>query len=192
MAATDTRRRTAASSSNGSKRTKEAWGKRSVHVVTCPSGMEVKIRIPNVGLLLEGDALPQRLRQVALQEMLDPIEARVARGSISAGGEDEPSQDAPAAVTLDEVKQLYDLNNWLVVQTVLEPELTIDDLPDLPAEDLEMLIKIANRERTVDAVGKSLGTDPLSRWETFRVKHGCAEGCEACTEVRLAFSTVER
>lgn len=189
MAATDTRRRAAASSSNG-KRTKEAWGKRAVHVVTLPSGMDVKIRIPNLGLLLEGDALPQTLRNAALQEMVDPISNRVARGAVVAAENESPGEPAPT-VTLDDVRELYDLHKWLVVQTVIEPELELDDLHDLPQEDLEMLTQIATRERTTDAAGRSLGTEPLSRWATFRDKHGCAPGCEACAEVVNEFSTVD-
>lgn len=179
--ATATRPRTGASASS---RSKEAWGKKAVHVVTCPSGMEVKIRIPNLGLLLEGDALPQTLRNAALTELVDPVAAKVARASAEGS--------AAPAVSLDEVKELYDLHKWLVVQTVVEPTLTIDDLPDLPQEDLEMLTQIATRERTTDARGVALGVDPLSRWETFREFHRCPEECAPCQKVLDAFSTTER
>jgi hypothetical protein len=169
---------------SGSARSKTAWARKAVHLVTCPSGMEVKIRIPNLGLLLEGDALPQTLRNAALQELVDPMSARVARGAPEGNG------GAPA-VSLDEVRELYDLHKWLVVQTVIEPALALEDLPELPQEDLEMLTQLATRERTTDAAGRSLGTEPLSRWETFRGFHGCAEGCEACKKVVDRFSTTD-
>lgn len=180
MAATATQKRANALAPN---RTKEQWGKKAVHIVACPSGMEVKIRIPNLGLLLEGDALPQTLRNAALTELVDPISAQVTR---AAGGGEKP------AIGIEEVKDLYDLHKWLVVQTVIEPELELDDLPDLPQEDLEMLTQIATRERTTDALGRSLGVEPLSRYETFRTEHKCATGCEACEKVVGVFSTVEQ
>src|SRR3954470_23312424 len=119
MAATDTKRAARpTSSSSPSTRSKTAWAKKAVHLVTCPSGMEVKIRIPNLGLLLEGDALPQTLRNAALQELVDPMAARVARGG-------DPATGAPA-VSFDEVRELYDLHKWLVAQTVIEPALTLE------------------------------------------------------------------
>lgn len=144
--------------------------------------MEVRIRIPNLGLLLEGDALPQSLRNVALQEIVDPVREQVARSQIN-GDTDRPD------ITLEQVKELFELHKWLVVQTVVDPVLEMDDLPDLPQEDLEFLTQIATRERTTDAAGRSLGTEPLSRWDTFREKHECAEGCEACQAVVDVFST---
>lgn len=188
MAATDTARRGPSSSaaSTRSPGTKSAWGKKAVHVVTCPSGMEVKIRIPNLGLMLEGDALPQTLRNAALQELVNPVSGRVARAAEAAG-----TADAQPQVTLDDVTELYHLHQWLVVNTVIEPELTIEDLPGLPQEDLEMLTQIATRERTVDAAGRPLGTEPLSRWVTFRRHHECAEDCEACKAVQREFSTTD-
>src|SRR3954469_16107230 len=178
MAATDTKRAARQTSSSPSSRkpgSKADWGRKAVHLITLVSGMEVKIRIPNLGLLLEGDALPQTLRNAALQELVDPMSNRVARGNEEGGG--------GPGVSLDEVKELYHLHQWLVVQTVVEPELTLEDLPDLPQEDLEMLTQLATRERTTDAAGRSLGTELLSRYEKFREFHRCAEGCEACKEV---------
>src|SRR4051794_40835363 len=116
MAATDTKRAARQTSSSQSSRkpgSKESWAKRAVHLITCPSGDEVRIRIPNLGLLLEGDALPQTLRNAALQELVDPMSNRVARGTDGEGG--------GPGVSLDEVKELYHLHQWLVVQTVVEP-----------------------------------------------------------------------
>src|SRR3954451_18714321 len=115
MAATDTKRAARQTSSSPSSRkpgSKADWGRKAVHLITLTSGMEVKIRIPNLGLLLEGDALPQTLRNAALQELVDPMSNRVARGNEEGGG---------PGVSLDEVKELYHLHQWLVVQTVVEP-----------------------------------------------------------------------
>jgi hypothetical protein len=102
-----------------------------------------------------------------------------------------PKAGGAPAVSFDEVRELYDLHKWLVVQTVIEPALALEDLPGLPQEDLEMLTQLATRERVTDAAGRQLGTEPLSRWETFRSFHGCAEGCEACKKVVDHFSTAD-
>ncbi|MEK6252798.1 MAG: hypothetical protein AABM43_12885 [Actinomycetota bacterium] len=167
---------------------KDAWEALGVHTVTLPSGAVVKIRIPDLSLLIAGDALPEQLRGAALEELL---------GSLS---QVDVSDDAAAAQVIQKVASdasglntLVDLYRWLVTETVIEPELTEEDLKDrkLPTEDLTMLVEFAGRRRNVDARGVTLGIEPIERWDTFRQMHGCAEECEACTAVIGEFSTTQ-
>lgn len=157
-----------------------AWKNRALHTITLPSGQVVRIRIPNLTLLIKNDVLPERLRQVAVQEALNP------------GGPLVQPGQAGEAVTVDTetVKQLYDLYEFLVVEMLVDPEITAGDLPDLPQLDLDMLTQIAIRERDVDAAGIRLGIEPVSRWEVFRQQHNCDEACAACEVALAALSTV--
>ena len=53
---------------------KEAWAKRGVHRVTLPSGAVVHIRIPDLGLLLAADAVPEALRDIAMRAVVEAIQ----------------------------------------------------------------------------------------------------------------------
>jgi hypothetical protein len=57
-----------------------------------------------------------------------------------------------------------------VILTVVEPKITIDDVPELPYEDIEMLAELATRQRDLDAVGNHIGG--LHEVEAFRTFRG--------------------
>jgi hypothetical protein len=146
------------------------------------------VRFPDLSTLLAGGAVPESLRAAALQAINDELAPLrpAENGSSAEGGE-----QAPPRISEDLLQAAVKLHEWVITQTVVEPELTADMLPLLPAEDLEMIAAIAKRERDTDALGVRLGVDPLSRWRTFREIHECPEGCEACEAARSVFSGYE-
>lgn len=69
---------------------KSKWAQRAVHRVTLPSGARVRIRIPDLSLLLAGDAVPDELRGVALEEFIG--------GVVGAGFQDVGVEQAVAKI----------------------------------------------------------------------------------------------
>ena len=141
--------------------TLDQWVERGIHQVTLPSGAVVKIRLPDLSLLLAGQRVPERLRVLALEQVMGAIE----------GKPEVESEDGSATGKLEkQLGDLAELNFWLVSQMVVEPELTSDVLRDgrLPNEDVEMLIGLATRETDEDALGVRLGVVPLERFDGFR------------------------
>jgi hypothetical protein len=150
--------------------TLDQWVERATHTVTLPSGAVVKIRLPDLSLLLAGQRVPERLRVLALEQVMGAIE----------GKPEIESEDGSATGKLEkQLGDLAELNFWLVSQMVVEPELTSDVLREgrLPNEDVEMLIALATRDTDEDALGVRLGVVPLERFDGFRdVGDGAARG----------------
>lgn len=162
------------------------WKRRAVHEVTLFSGARVVMRFPNLAFMLEKDAVPSRLLEAALRELTTP-------GAIPVKEQEEgETGDGSIKFDQDMIKQMSELARWLVLQSVVSPKLTPEDLdPEtgIPSEDVDLLISLARRERDRDARGVKLGVEPLERFATFREEHECAEGCEACSRVVARFST---
>lgn len=174
---------------------KAGWRQLAVHEIQLPSGAWVKIRIPDLALLLAGDAVPERLRVVALSQVMDEI--RGFSDDDNTGGAEsaveERDEEAEAAKHLEALKRLAELHRWIVSQMLVEPRLTPDELADVvngpPEDDVLLLTAIATRERATDARGVTIGVEPLSRYAGFREVHGCAPDCAACEALRQRFST---
>jgi len=160
---------------------KQGWARRAVHHITLPSGMEVDVRIPDMGALVAADAVPDHLRGAVLKRLADDINTFV----------DDQAETSPGSrhTSVEELEQAMktgaEINDWIVTYMLVEPRLTMDDMrPDSenrpPEEDLELLVKIAQRERDTDARGVRLGVEPLNRMERFRHHHGCPEDCASC------------
>lgn len=172
---------------------KQAWAQLAVHTITCPTGAVVRIRIPDLAMLLAGDAVPDHLRATALElimaEIRGPQPAAVpAETQLTEPDEQRQQRD------LETIKEVSELHLWLIAQMLLEPAYTADELREgahtrPPSEDMFFLTQIARRERDTDARGVKLGVDRLSRWERFRHHHGCPEGCEACSLTVQDFSS---
>jgi hypothetical protein len=176
---------TAAENRSSRKTTaKSSWLKSGLHTITLHSGAVVKIRYPNLALMIRLGLVPTQLRTVAM---------KVAKGEINmvGGGIGEDMPDDKSDEAFEELGKLVELLDMLVMQMVAEPELTQEDVDQMPAEDRDMLLAIANRERDVDAVGRRLGVEPLDRWDTFRHFHKCAEDCPSCKKVREHFSSID-
>lgn len=168
---------------NGSKSDSlAAWKKRREHHVTLDSGAEVDILFQDLGKLIQGDAVPKELTQIALQQSLAPGEAvRRIFEQVEKGDTEE---------TLKLAKQLDDLDKWMVSESVVKPKLTREDVDELPPGDVEMLCDIIGRRRKTDAKGVFLGVVPLDLFTTFRDLHqgdentghpfGLDSDCGAC------------
>jgi hypothetical protein len=174
--------------------TTEEWAGRALHNIVCPTGAAVVIRIPNLAELIRTQLVPSRLMQTAIRELISPGVV-----PIKASGEAEPGTEAGEASVewdVDEIGRMLELSEWLVTEMLVEPKLTVEDLRDParrpPAQDIDMLISIARRDRDWDARGVKIGVFPIDRAATFRRNHGCTADCEACAESGRELSTLDR
>ncbi len=122
-----------------------AWKKAKRHPVTLPSGFEVEIEIPNLPLLVKTGHFPNDLVDAAI-------------GAIQR-----------QEITKELVDQQSDFYHKLVALTVKSPEITEEDVVELPYEDIELLVELATRNRDVDALGRHIAGLHTSReWRKFR------------------------
>lgn len=127
------------------KKTASGWKSAKRHSVTLPSAFEVEIEVPNLPQLVKTGQLPNELVTEALNT--------AATGNL----------------TPEVIASQADFYNKLVAFTVKEPAITEEDVPDLPFEDIELLVEIATRQRDVDALGHHLaGLDKVADWRKFR------------------------
>lgn len=126
---------------------KSAWKKAAVHDdVTLPSGVIVSIKIPNLPELVTAGEFPNHLVDTAIS---------VASGTTK--------------VNSDHVKEQAEFHRHLVYKTVVEPALDLEDVKEIPTEDVELLVALATRQRDVDAVGRHIaGLDDSEEWRRFR------------------------
>lgn len=128
------------------KTTASDWIGQAVHEVTLPSGFKAKIKIPNLPQIIKTGGIPNDLLKAALK-----------------------AQSFDVELTEDDLKREAEYNELIVLEAVVEPEITKDDIPSLPYEDLAMLIEIAMRQRDVDAVGHHIGgLETSAEWRRFR------------------------
>lgn len=129
-----------------SKTTLAAWKKAATHDVTLASGVEVKIKIPNLPELVTAGEFPNHLVETAIN---------VATGETK--------------VTAEEIKAQAEFYRELVSRTLVDPQVAPEDVKELPFEDVELLAAIATRQRDVDALGHHIGgLDKSEDWRRFR------------------------
>jgi hypothetical protein len=123
------------------------WKKRAVHEnVQLPSGQVVSLKLPNLAQLLKAGAIPN-----------DLVEATITF-----------AREQPE-ISREVVEQEADFLEWLIPAMIVEPEVTSEDVPELPSEDLQMLAQFAARNIDQDAVGNHLGGLHTNRdWRRFR------------------------
>lgn len=139
--------------------TADGWKSAAGHPVVLPSGTTVKIKVLNLVAMAKTGTLPNELIKLAIPEV--------------AGNEPEPMDETEAKAAL---VKLADFQSWVVAESVVEPQITESDVPELPTEDSEMIVAIATRQRDIDAVGKHIGgLDSNDDWRRFR---GLAVGDE--------------
>lgn len=172
--------------------TKAKWAGRAIHTAECPSGAWVRIRIPDLSLLLAGDAVPADLRSTAVRKVME--ELGEAPDS-SQNGSQEPAAAPEEEPRLAHLQEMVELYRWLVTEMLIDPEYTYDEIKDPllrpPDDDLAFLIAIATRRRATDAGGRALGVMPLGYFERFRHWHKCPQDCPACAEGIQEFSTLD-
>lgn len=182
-----------------------AWKKqnRAWHSATPPSGMTgLKLRIPSMSDLMADEAIPERLRAIALKTVGHPNGLRgVVTDSLKEqnDAEDKGEKTLEDALQNEELKQaiedVVEIQKRLIVGNVTvdgEP-LTLEDLedPDFPTIDAEWLGGVMLREIDFDAKGVRLGIEPLDRWAQFRHFHDCDPNCSACSALQDFFSSVD-
>jgi hypothetical protein len=146
------------STTNKSRRTAEAWKKARVHAgLTLPSGTTVDVEIPNLPKMLKSGTMPNELIDVALEYQ---NEERVTR---------------------EMMEQTWDFIKFIVPLTVKDPEITGDDVEDLPIADVEMIASWATRSSDFDAIGHHLGG--LEKSEDFRNFRGITTIDEALSRL---------
>jgi hypothetical protein len=169
-----------------------AWRKLGVHTVHLPSGAVVKIRIPDLSVLVAGEAVPEDLRAVALASVRQAMKQALTKGD-DAEAEDEAEEISDEAL-LEQMQGLAGLNRFLVSYSLVEPQVDADELvpgqSPIPSEDIIMLTEFATRRRNVDARGVRLGIEPIDRWELWRQTHACPDECDHCAEVIAALSSI--
>jgi hypothetical protein len=122
--------------SKSSTKTKAAWTKKGIHEnVTLPSGMEVDIRLPNLSQLIKAGEIPNPLIDAAI------------------------SFQTAETVTREMLEQSFDFAVWILPRTVINPEITEEDVRngEIPAEDIDLLAAFVARTTDLDAVGNHLG-----------------------------------
>lgn len=135
---------------------KAAWKKAGTHTIRLHSGVYVDIRIPDLPALIEAGHIPQNLLDAAL-------------GAVGASGEESKP-------TKELIVQQREFTDKLVQLTVVNPELSDEDVKDVPYEDKELLVAIATRQRDFDAEYKHIGG--LDTSDSFRRFRGLTAGDE--------------
>lgn len=140
------------------KRTADQWKKKRIHAgVTLPSGFQVDIALPNLAAMLKAGVVPNPLIDSAIKH------AEAQR------------------VTADMLKETWDFTRWIVPKMVVNPEITEEDIDELPIEDVEMLAGFASRTNDIDAVGHHLGG--LETYKSFRDLRGLTSIEEALADI---------
>jgi len=139
-------------------RSAAAWKKLARHDgVTLPSGAIVDIVLPNIQKLIKSGTLPNELLAAALEH-----------------------QNAKK-VTKEMIDETFGYTIWILPRLVVSPEITEEDVPDLPSEDIEMLTNFASRNSDLDAVGHHLAG--LETQRSFRELRGILTAEEALRDL---------
>jgi hypothetical protein len=167
-----------------------SWKKRGgPHQITLPSGQRVLARVLGLSSLARLDGLPDDLVDAVVLHVVNAerggLPAVIGAEIANANG-DEKAQEQAAK----HIAEFGRLTKYLVAEALVEPKLTVDDLDDVPEEDLEMLMRIVTGRQSFDAVGVRIGVEPLDAWETWRSKHGCPDDCPHCEDARSALSSI--
>lgn len=159
-----------------------AWKARSdrgPHIATLPSGEQVEFVVPDSNALIRSGRLPSRLLDIAVMAAAYPdgAEGYVADLAYRAVTERDTEAKAAAAETLAQaIRDGLELRDWLVAQMVVKPELTPDDVIELPEPDVEMLLEFAERKRNTDSLGVVLPIVVLEEFARFRGVEAGGEG----------------
>lgn len=146
-------------------------------VALSPAGHSYKIRPLNIERhALAGD-MPPALRKIAMQ---------------GASGVDAVLSGDEAEVLAEHGNELRAYLDRLVLQVLVEPALSADEIDVLPPVDYRWLVQIAMGENDRDGEGRRLwGREPLTTWATFRDEHGCDADCESCDRMRRSVADVQ-
>lgn len=153
-----------------------------------PSGAVYRIRKVNLRRQVELGSLPTELRKIALAS----VRSQMNGGEVAS----ELTEDDMDALNARRQAQ-RDEDDRLLLATVIEPKLTLDDLgtdeldddPVVPAVDQEWLVAVARGTATRDGEGRSLwGPDPVTLIQVFQREHDCQPDCKHCAGVDEEFN----
>ena len=167
------------------------WKKRGgPHRLTLPSGMRVTARVLGLSQLARLEGLPDDLSDAVVMHVVNlehgGLPPAIGVELSKAGQGDEQAAEKANQYIADFGR----LTKHLVAEALVEPALSVDDLDEVPEEDLEMLMRIVTGRQAFDAAGVRIGVEPLDAWATFCDEHGCPEDCEACSKARGRLSSV--
>lgn len=168
-----------------------SWKKRGgPHRITLPSGMRVTARVLGLSQLARLEGLPEDLTDAVVVHVVNlekgGLPAAIGAELSKAGHGDEDAAEKANQYIADFGR----LTKHLVAEALVEPELKVDELDEVPEEDLEMLMRIVTGRQGFDAAGVRIGVEPLDAWATFRDEHRCAPHCPACVKARGLLSSV--
>lgn len=124
------------------------WKKQKQHDVTLASGVKVTIELPNIVDLVRSGTLPSHLVPIAL-------------------GQEKPAGDG--TMSQEDVQKHAEFVDYIVAQTVVEPNIEPKDVRELPAEDQELLLGIATRTTNRDGTGRHIaGLEVQDDFSSFR------------------------
>lgn len=183
-----------------SKTAAPSWKKqaRTWHKVTPPSGMTgVELRIPSLTELIRDQAVPDRLRAIALKAAAHPAGMRGVMADQLAKDKDKADAEVidDGADLRQAIDDLAEMQKRLVTSAVRVDGdlLTLEDIedPEFPQPDLEFYGGVMLREIDYDARGVRLGIEPLDAFGSFRRFHDCGPDCSACAALQDEFSSVD-
>lgn len=163
--------------------TAEEWKRRAgPHQVTLGSGQRVTFKILSLRTLVDLDALPGDLNEAVTLHI-----ANLDRGGLgtviaehTAKGISDPAEAERARELL---RDLGRLTRHLVVESLVEPALTVDELDEIPEADLEELMLLCTGRKAFDSMGVRIGVEPINTLARFRDRHECPPDCAACAQI---------
>lgn len=166
--------------------------KRVLPARLAPSGMRYDLRLLNLERFALTGNLPARLRTLAMQgaegvnRVLGGDDAKLTEEGL---GVQEWLDRLVAEVIAGPVLFAQNADGTVLVNDAGEKVVDAAKIDLIPPVDYRWACAIALGECDVDGEGARLwGREPLSRWATFRLEHGCDENCESCERVVDTFS----
>lgn len=114
------------------------WKAAKRHKVMLESGTEVEIEIPDLLKMIEAGEVPNKLLDQAAETQ-------------------KVVADEDEKIDIPKLIEQYEFVRFIVAKTVVEPPMTEDDVRELPAEDVVMLMQFATRDRDMDALHRHIG-----------------------------------
>lgn len=169
----------------------DAWKKRGgPHRLTLPSGQRVLARVLGFESMARLQGLPKDLSNAVVLHVWNRDQGglpAIIAAEAAAGDSDPEAAERAERHTAD----FLELTKHIVAEALVEPKLTVDELEDVPEDDLEMLMRIVTGRQGFDAEGVRIGVEPLDAWATFCDQHRCPDGCEACVKARRLLSSID-
>lgn len=177
--------------------TADAW-MNTLHDPVLPSGRQVVYRDVTLAELIQLDQLPEDLLELVVTEWAHPGSAteKVLEPLRELPEKPTKAQRTKATEATKAIaEQLREINRQLISLALVQPQMTPEQLTQVPYADLELLTALINRQTAYDAVGRHVGVVPLDQFHVVLEAHGVehdAQGCPTCQALRWTLSTLRR